>query len=130
MSGVLQTRVRDAIRAMEAAEPSRAAEAIRGLEGALRQKRSSGVPDFKGAWDAFLRLLFRRGFFTSTSEEMRESLKEIREVGDGFDLYELAKAMARCDVTLLECLGRAKARFFPELAPFCEKCDCLRHGGP
>jgi len=39
---------------------------------------------------AFVALMGRRGYFVSTPRELAASLEEIREVGEGFDLFDLA----------------------------------------
>ena len=84
---------------MEAAEVASARKALARL-------RSGDDPS--SLWPSFTRLLHRRGYHTDTPEALRASLEEIRGLGEGFDLYDLARALWEA--------GGAKG--FPALAPF------------
>lgn len=55
---------------------------------------------------AFLDLLQRRGYFVGSPDELARSILEIRDVGAGFDLYDLSAALAD---------------LVPDLAPFRRK---------
>ena len=68
-------------------------------------------PGFDRLRRAFVGLLGRRGYLVSTPEEIRSSIAEIRDVGPGFDLYDLLEALAALDVAVL-----------PE-----SRCSCDRH---
>ena len=64
-----------------------AVEAARRLGGALRGGPANGLRR------AYLELLDQRGYFVRTPEQIAASIREIREVGPGFDLYELSDAL-------------------------------------
>ena len=70
-------------------------------------------------WEPFLYLLGRRGYFVSGPAETRHALQEILEMGPGFDLFDLAAAIARCDRALAQHLSAPASRAFPELKSFC-----------
>ena len=50
---------------------------------------------------AFAALLARRGYFVATRGELGASLEEIRDLGPGFDLYDLAARLERIRPGLL-----------------------------
>jgi hypothetical protein len=105
------------LEAMAAAEPS---EAATGLEQLTRQLEGDGAPevDLASLWIAFKRLLHRRGYFVSSSSELARSLEEIHDVGEGFDLYDLALGLARYDVLRMERAGIQGHRSIPQLKTF------------
>lgn len=73
------------IRHLERGETRPALEAVRRLGEAAR--RSVRVRR------AFLGLLARRGYFVASAPELAASLEEIRGVGEGFDLCDLANVI-------------------------------------
>lgn len=117
------TLVTEAIQAMDACEPLRAVNAFQRLGASVQREQDPNPLIRNGIWESFLKCLDRRGYFVSTSEEIAASLNEIRDVGAGFDLYEMARAMAQFDGTLTDGLGRVHQRLFPELRPFSPKGD-------
>lgn len=119
-------RVRRLFGALEEAATGPALSAIEQLTLELRETRSDGE-GLQAAWDAFLGLLERRGFFVSTPDQVATSLDEIRDVGPGFDLYELAAGMAGYDSAAVDCLGLRESRLFPRLTRFARPCSCGRH---
>jgi hypothetical protein len=54
-------------------------------------------PELADVWTAFTRLLHRRGYWVTPPADLDASLREIREMGSGFDLYELLGALAAFD---------------------------------
>ena len=65
------------------------------VRGAIEAARRLGdaLPRGNGLRGAFLELLDQRGFFVESPEQVAASIREIREVGPGFDLYELSDAL-------------------------------------
>ena len=111
---------------MEAGETLQALSATRELSRELWKKKNGRLsPDRLNT--AFRALLKRRGYFVESPSELRESLDDIRAVGEGFDLYELARALAELDTIVSECLKIAPARVMPELKPFVHQCPCGEH---
>jgi hypothetical protein len=88
------------------------------LEAAAGSYSRDEAPSLSGVWEPFLFLLGRRGYFVSGPAETRHALREILEMGPGFDLYDLAAAVARCDRALARQLDAPSSRAFPELRPF------------
>ena len=85
--------IQEAIGSMESGDTIRAIAAARKLARGVWERRSvSLVPD--GVAGAFHSLLERRGYFVSTPPDLAASLEEIRKLGAGFDLYDLAQALA------------------------------------
>jgi hypothetical protein len=80
-------------------------------------ERGDGA-SLSSVWEPFLYLLERRGYFVSGPAETRHALREILEMGPGFDLYDLAAAVARCDHALARHLNAPTSRAFPELKSF------------
>ncbi|MBI2933817.1 MAG: hypothetical protein HYY16_19410 [Planctomycetes bacterium] len=113
-----------ATRAMEAGEASEAAEALQRVERCVHENRSAESLPLDELRERFYHLLHRRGFYVSTEDEIRRSVQEIREIGAGFDLYELARVLAQCDVTLTQCLGVRPQRYLPELGALASECGC------
>lgn len=111
--------------AMEAVEPSQAAELLSGLTESLHGQKKNGF-DLQQAWERFKRLLERRGYFTSTRDELEASLNEIHDLGKGFDLFDLARGLARYDVAKSKCLKLTQARALPSLRFFARNCACTR----
>jgi len=77
-----------------------------------------GSVSLSSAWDPFVALLGRRGYFVGDLTETRNALEEIEAVGEGFDLYDLAASLSRCDTALAAHLKAPSARIFPELKRF------------
>jgi hypothetical protein len=82
-------------------------QAIQDL-GRLEEKRN-GFPTTR-VKAAFVDLLRRRGFFVDRPAELRRSLQEIREVGEGFDLFDLATRLERVKPGLLPFSAKEKKR--------------------
>ena len=78
--------------ALEAAEPQQAATAL----GDLTARGVAGISPAK-LWTRFKRLLHRRGYYVETPAQLSASLDEIAAIGEGFDLYELARSLAAYD---------------------------------
>ncbi len=109
--------------AMEATEPGQAAEAVTSMVCALHDQGDDPL-DLLRAWESFLRLLERRGYYTAPPSELRRSLKEILDLGAGFDLYELGRSLAQYDCARTKCLKLSQARLIPELRSFATSCGC------
>jgi alkanesulfonate monooxygenase SsuD/methylene tetrahydromethanopterin reductase-like flavin-dependent oxidoreductase (luciferase family) len=114
--------------ALEAGDCRRAAERARSLRESLHDGTLDPSP-FGDCRDAWLRLLNRRGYFVGTPAELAQSLEEIRQLGEGFDLFDLARALASSDAAATSCRNSAIGLLFPELAAFSPGCGCGRHGG-
>ncbi|MBI3098755.1 MAG: hypothetical protein HYY93_11025 [Planctomycetes bacterium] len=127
MTVEVSSLVSDAIRALNAREPREATTAFGRLESFLRESSKPDPAALGEVWDSFILLLGRRGYFVSNAEELAGSLDEIHATGLGFDLYELAAAIARCDATLTECRRTVSRRMFPALEPFTPPCKCGGH---
>jgi hypothetical protein len=108
----------EAARLVASGEISGAKGAFDRLEAATPSYRVDGVVSLSSVWEPFIRLLERRGYFVSGPAETRNTLQEILEMGTGFDLYDLASAVARCDRALAHHLNAPLSRVFPELRPF------------
>lgn len=117
---------RQAVTALERGDALGAIIALQDLDAALWQAPPQGV-GLEDAHGAFKGYLARRGFFVARPEDYRRTLDEIWDLGTDFDLYELAAALAACDTTSSECLGRAPRRLFPELTRFSPRCPCGSH---
>lgn len=92
-----------------------------GLERLGRAREAAGPEglDLRGLWEAFLRLLSRRGFYVRTPAEVDASLEEIRALGEGFDLYDLAVVLAEFGRrSSASPSGRGAECLFPELDRF------------
>jgi len=109
---------------MEAAEPSQAAEVLCRLTADLHARGVNGV-NLSGMWNSFKRLLHRRGYFVATPAQVAASLDEIAAVGEGFDLYDLARSLAHYDAARMECRGLTDHRALPELKRFAPACSCV-----
>jgi hypothetical protein len=94
-------------------EAREGAEAARRLGEALH-RQEAGVAGLERLRAAFLSLLRERGYFVKTPEDLATSIREIRDVGPGFDLYDL-----------FDCLGLSPRRCLPELSEwFGRPCSC------
>ena len=99
-------------------------DAVRAKDLFERLERAAGsyVCDegklLSSAWEPFIYLLGRRGYFVRHLAEARVALVEILAMGPGFDLYDLATSLSRCDVSLAAHLHASSSRVFPELKPF------------
>lgn len=111
--------------AMEAAEPAQATEVLARLTEDLHARGVNGV-NLSGMWHCFKRLLHRRGYFVSTPAQMALTLDEIAAMGEGFDLYDLARNLARYDMARMECRGLSDRRALPELTVFAPPCTCRK----
>jgi hypothetical protein len=111
---------------MSLAEVRPAVSAAIRLESALRRTRRNGI-GLDRLRSAFVRLLERRGFLVGSPDDLSRSIAEIRDVGIGFDLYDLSEALAGVDAAAAECVKASKVRHLPELQPFVSGCRC---GGP
>src|SRR5579864_8438207 len=108
----------DAIGALAAGDAGLARGLFDQLEmiaGSFAEKEERSL---SSAWEPFVRLLHRRGYFVSSPHLLGVALQEIREMGPGFDLYDLATALARCDAQKARRLQVAESRVFPELRSF------------
>ncbi len=110
--------LKELIEAMVSGEAAHALRAFSRLEAAARSGETGGDSSLPGVWESLIDLLRRRGYFVSTSREIKSALEEIRAVGPGFDLYNLAAALAHCDATVSERVGGPTRRRFPALEPF------------
>ena len=65
------------------------------VRGAIEAARRLGeaLPWGNGLRGAFLALLDQRGYFVKSPEQVAASIREIRDMGPGFDLYELSDAL-------------------------------------
>jgi len=117
------TSERKLLEAMEAAEPTQAAELHSLLTAEVHAQGINGV-NLAGMWNSFKRLLHRRGYFVSTPAQVEASLEEIASVGEGFDLYDLARNLAHYDAARMTCRGLADHRALPELRRFAPRCTC------
>jgi hypothetical protein len=119
--------VQSLAREVEAGNASRAA-AIAGRMAVLLLPSQSAIGDLPAAlWPGYVRLLESRGYFTA--ERIDGSLREIQDVGAGFDLFDLSSGLARCDAKITLCLRALPERAFPPLAPFAPECVCPHHQG-
>jgi len=118
-----ETPERKILEAMEAAEPSQATAVLSGLTAELHARGVNGV-NLTGMWNSFKRLLHRRGYFVTTPAQLAASLEEIAIVGEGFDLFDLARTLAHYDAARMECRGLADHRVLPELKRFAPACAC------
>jgi hypothetical protein len=114
------------LEAMEAAEPAQATAVLAQLTSNLHAKGVNGV-NLTGMWNSFKRLLWRRGYFVATPAQLGKSLEEIEAVGEGFDLFDLARTLAHYDTVRMECCGLTDHRSIPELRRFFSTCACVRH---
>ena len=116
----------DLERWLKLGEARSAAVAAVHLESAMRRSGRNGI-GFERLRDAYMALLDRRGFLVRTPEELSRTIREIQDVGAGFDLYDLSEALAGVDAASTECLNLARERHFPELRPFVPRCRCGHH---
>jgi hypothetical protein len=111
---------------LESGDIQRALAVARELASRLWQRKERNVP--LEEWEeAFRRLLLRRGYFVSTPADLASSLDEIRTLGEGFDLYELARQLAALDTIRTDCLKLVRRPAFPELRTFAPPCPCGHH---
>jgi len=82
--------------ALEAAEPHQATRALSDLILLLPSKEGDGGSPLK-MWTRFKRLLHRRGYYVATPSQVKATLEEIAAVGEGFDLFDLARSLAAYD---------------------------------
>jgi hypothetical protein len=93
---------------MKAGDGSAALEALsRSLNG-----KALPVRHERDLWASFLILLDKRGYFTGSPDQLETAFGEIAQVGEGFDLYDLARRLARYDADV------HGSPSFPELGRF------------
>lgn len=90
-------------------------------------ERKAGEAPPPSLREALLDLLRRRGYFVSTPDEFTASLVEIESLGEGFDLYDLARQLATLDLVASRCLRLAPQPQLPELHPLAPLCPCGQH---
>ncbi len=112
-----ETTAGDILHALEAAEPTEAAVVLCRLTDHVQSNPGRGI-NLARMWSGFKRLLHRRGYFVATPAEVETTLAEIEEVGQGFDLFDLARGLANLDATRMESLGLGGHRALPELRRF------------
>jgi hypothetical protein len=108
----------EAVSALTAGDTVRAKDLFDRLGKAAGSYRGDAGKSLSSAWEPFIYLLVRRGYFVGCLEETRASLDEILAMGAGFDLYDLAASLSRCDTVLAAHLRAPSSRVFPELKPF------------
>jgi hypothetical protein len=113
--------------AMKAAEPTQAIAELSRLTELLHLQGIDRL-DLDHAWDAFKRLLERRGYYVDTPARLKASLKEIDGIGAGFDLYDLARGLARYDAVRRKYRQPAGPRSLPDLKPFTPALARSTHG--
>lgn len=111
---------------MEAGDTAGAIAAARELAGALWERRANEAPD-PALREAFRTLLRRRGYYSASPADLAWSLEEIHALGEGFDLYDLARELAALDRVATECLKLAPQPLFPEIRAFAPRCPCGAH---
>lgn len=114
------------LRALDAGDAVRAREALIRLRDRALESGAGGG-ELAGAWERFRSLLHRRGYYVCTPEELASTLDEILKVGAGFDLFDLAVALAAYDEACGECLGLAQGILLPEIGRFAPPCTCGKH---
>lgn len=110
------------LQAMEAAEPAEATAVLDRLTEHFDRHQGHGI-NLARMWTSFRHLLHRRGYFVSTPAEVEIALEEIAAVGEGFDLYDLARRLAHFDAVRMESLGLKGHRALPELRRFAVRKD-------
>ena len=80
---------------MKRGEAREAVESARGLGDILHRLDDAAVEKLRAA---FLSLLRVRGYFVTTPEDVAASLREIKNVGRGFDLFDLLDALGATNV--------------------------------
>jgi hypothetical protein len=119
-------RTREAIHSMEKGDAARAILSTRELAATLwDRKRMEAQPD--GLLKGFRDLLERRGYFAASEADFARSLQEIHALGEGFDLYDLARQLAAVDTICTQCLKSAPRPLFPGLQLFAPRCPCGLH---
>ncbi len=109
----------EATRLLSSGEAGRAGGLFDQLKDAVETYDRGERRSLSSVWEPFLYLLGRRGYFVSGPTEIRRALEEILEMGPGFDLYDLAVALARCDRALAFHRKAPTSRALPELKSFC-----------
>jgi hypothetical protein len=112
-----ETTATEILHAMEAAEPTEAAAVLGRLTHHLQTHPDEGI-NLARMWTSFKRLLHRRGYFVATPAEVETTLEEIVEVGEGFDLFDLARGLAHFDAARMNALGLRGHCALPELRRF------------
>jgi hypothetical protein len=99
------------------------------IAAAIRSAHSCPLPeeDAGSLREAFFGLLERRGYFIHSPAEIQQTVHEIRAVGSGFDLFDLAQTLAEYDMIATECLGLRSRRLLPELRELSPACPCGKH---
>jgi hypothetical protein len=116
--------VDEVLKSLEKGEPSAAARLLDRL-AAGPLPATEVLPRL---WEAFRTLLRRRGYFVDSPSQVSDSLREIAEIGAGFDLHDLATTLARLHTGSTHC-GRSRVPLgIPELEGFTRGCGCGRLG--
>lgn len=111
---------------LQSGDTVRAIATAKGLTASLLERKGGDAP-LSMLREALLDLLRRRGYFASTPDDLAASLVEIEGLGEGFDLYDLARQLANLDIVVSQCLRLTPHPIFPELRPFAPLCPCGRH---
>ena len=112
-----QETATELLHAMEAAEPTEAAAVLDRLTNHVQSHPGNGI-NLARMWTSFKRLLHRRGYYVATPAEVESTLTEIEAVGEGFDLFDLARGLAHLDAARMESLSLRGHRALPELRRF------------
>jgi hypothetical protein len=105
--------------ALEATEPHQATAALEDLTSELHAKGVEGLSPV-AMWNRFKRLLHRRGYYVDTPARLSVSLGEIQAVGEGFDLFDLARSLAAYDDARKESRGPHGHHALPQLRRFAQ----------
>jgi len=115
-----------ALGSLEAGDAVRALAALRNLSTMLWERRQGDLPA-RDLSTRFRTLLRRRGYFVESPQDLASSLEEIHGLGEGFDLYHVARELAALDTLISQCLKLDRGPLFPELQAFAPPCPCGRH---
>lgn len=116
----------DIVAALASGEAGRAAQMME-TEIRAGKRHPPGEAAAEAFRKTFFELLRRRGYFVASADQIQASLEEIAQVGEGFDLFDLARALAQYDMIITECRGLRRRRLFPELRAFSPVCPCGKH---
>ena len=123
MTEAARSDLSQVLSSLKAGDPSGASTTL----GRLLDGPPPDATTLKRLWGSFQSLLQRRGYFVDNPAEFEASLKEIEDLGEGFDLHDLVRALARYDAALSECGSRRLPRRFPQIRHFAPRCECGRH---
>lgn len=105
----------EAVEAMQAGEAAVALALLKPLFDVGPGERRIPAALRRDSRRALLTLLARRGFHTEPGPRLEASFEEIRQLGPGFDLFEVCSILAKLD---RESTGSGRRRAIPELVPF------------